>query len=350
MSEINILIPSAGFASRDLLEHIAYHEKGKYRLVLSDMNPEINTKTVASKFYKSPATVDEDYLPFIIDVCQKENIHIIIPGKSSDAKFFAKYDALFREKGIAIILSPPKTIMDVTDKYKVVSILQEYGLKLSNSLEVKTIKEFEEAVECFGYPGKPICIKPSKYPEGSGRGFRIIDSSKNIHKRLFWEPTSELYYVSIDQVITAMKHEIDFPPLLVMEYYPGEEYSVYCFCDSGKPIYIVPNRRIRLYQMSTLEAVVDLNQEIISLTKEICNVFNFEYIINIQLKYDLNNKPQLIEINPRLAGTVMLPVRAGVDMIHYSIQKALGENFEKHAKIVEGYRIIRELTSFYYES
>lgn len=348
-SQINILIPSGGFASRDLLEHIVHHQQGNYRLVMTDMNPEIGTKALASKFYTAPATAHENYLSFILEVCQKESIHVVMPGKSADARFFATNEALFKEKGIAITLSPQETIFETTDKFRAISVLQKQGLNLSNSIEVNTIEQFEDSVRVLGYPEKPVCIKPSKYPEGSGRGFRIIDNSQNIHRRMFWEQTSELYYVSKEQVLTAMKHEVEFPPLLVMEYLPDEEYSVYCFCDQGVPVYIVPNKRITLYQMSTLEAVVDFNKEIIELSRKICSVFHFEYMINIQLKYSKDRVPNLIEINPRLAGTIMLPVRAGVDMVHFAIQKALGNSYYKEASAIEGYKIKRELTSYYYE-
>jgi len=349
-NQINILIPSAGFASRDLLEHIVHHPKSNYRLVMTDMNPEIGTKNISSKFYTAPATADEKYLSFILDICRKETIDVVMPGKGADAKFFATHEKLFRERGIAVILSPQKTILETTDKSRTISALQKKGLSISNSIEVNSIEQFENAAHALGYPANPICIKPSKYPEGSGRGFRIIDNSLNIHRRMFWEQTSELYYVSIEQVMTAMKHEVEFPPLLVMEYLPYEEYSVYCFCDQGVPIYIVPNRRISLYQMSTLEAVVDFNEEIVELSRQICNVFHFEYMINIQLKYSLDRKPMLIEINPRLAGTIMLPVKAGVDMVHFSIQKALKRNYHKEAKAIEGFKIHRELTAYYHES
>lgn len=350
LKQINILIPSAGFASRDLLEHIVHHPLGNYRLVLTDMNPDIGTKTVASKFYKAPATAHEDYLPFILKVCQKESIHIVMPGKSADAKFFATHETIFKEKGIAVILSPQKTIFETTDKFSAISVLKKEGLSISDAIEVNNIEQFNKAIIQLGYPEKPICIKPSKYPEGSGRGFRIIDSSQNVHRRMFWEQPSELYYVTLEQVLTAMKHEVEFPPLLVMEYLPNEEYSVYCFCDQGIPVYIVPNRRISLYQMSTLEADIDFNKEIIELSRNICNAFHFEYMINIQLKYSFDRKPKLIEINPRLAGSIMLPVMAGVDMVHFAIQKGLGNSFSREAKAIEGFKIKRELTPYYYET
>ncbi|MES2691179.1 MAG: ATP-grasp domain-containing protein [Bacteroidota bacterium] len=348
--ETCILIPSAGFASADLLEHIIHHPEARYRLVVSDMNEHIAARKTAHAFYCSPATKSDAYLPFILDVCRKEKVDVIFPGKSADAHFFATHENLFRSENIHVVLSPAQTIFDTLDKAKSIGILAKAGLTVPQSYEVDNIEQFNDAVSKLGYPDKPVCIKPSRYPSESGRGFRIIDPSVNIHHRMFWEQPSELYFVGINQVLEAMKHEQEFPPQLVMEYLPYEEYSIYCFCDGGKPVYIIPNRRISLYQMSTMEAVVDFNEEISETCRRICEAFHFEYLVNIQLKYSVDRKPKLVEINPRLAGTIMLPVMAGADLIHFAIQKALGKDYNKEAVVKNGYRITRELIAKYDES
>lgn len=350
MNAINILIPSAGFASHDLLRHILEHKQSHYRLILADMNESIPSRHIAHAFYQAPASTAPDYLHFILNVCEQESVNVILPGKSADARFFAENENVFKSKNIAVILSPAQTIFDTLDKAKCMSLLSKHGIAVPDYYEITSIDEFLNAAKQLGYPDKPICIKPSKYPSESGRGFRIIDASINTYHRFFWEQTSELYFVSFNQVLEAMRNEDNFPPQMVMEYLPYDEYSVYCLCEKGSLIYSIPNRRISLYQMSTLEAVVDLNEEILEVTSQICEVFAFDYLINIQLKYSVDHIPKIVEINPRMAGTIMLSVKAGVDLIHFAISKALGYSYDKCAKVQNGFRIRRELTPYYYES
>jgi hypothetical protein len=50
-----------------------------------------------------------------------------------------------------------------------------------------------------------------------------------------------------------------------------------------------------------------------------------------------------------MAGTIMLPVRAGVDMIHFGIMKALGRQYAADCNVKYGTRIKREFTASYYE-
>jgi carbamoyl-phosphate synthase large subunit len=347
--KITVLIPSAGFASIDLLEHLQKHKQCDYRLVLADINPDLSTRNYCDCFYVSPRTTSEDYIDFIKELCEKESIQVILPGKSADAFFFSLHVDFFRGLGVAVVVPNHESVKKAIDKGLSFQMVKELGLAVPDSIQIENESEFKEACFKLGYPRNPICIKPSKYPSESGRGFRILDPTVNVYHRMFWEQPSELYYVSYEAVVEAMKKEEKFPPLLVMEYLPGEEYSVYCFCENGKAIYTVANRRVSLLQMSTLEAVVEINDEVDFLSKKICELFSFDYCVNIQLKYSTDRKLKLIEINPRIAGTIMLPVMAGVDMVHFGIQKSLGKEYPKDRKVRIGTRIKREFIAKYYD-
>ncbi len=349
MKKVTVLIPSAGFASIDLLDHLQSHPEGPYRIVLADVNPNLPSKYLADAFAVSPRSDEDNYLDFILNVCERENVQVILPGKSADALIFSENKDVLKSAGVSVVVSDYSAVRDAVDKAKSFEIARNLGIEVPESFEVRTVQDFEKSCVHLGFPQHPICIKPSLYPSESGRGFRILDPSVNIHHRMFWEQPSELFYVSKEAVIDAMIYENEFPPQLVMEYLPDEEYSIYCFCEKGTAVYTVINRRISLYQMSTLEAVVESNDEIKLMAEKICAAFGFDYCVNIQIKYSVDRKPKLVEINPRIAGTIMLPVMAGIDMVHFGIQKSLGKAYPKGANVKIGTRIKRELTAKYYD-
>ena len=158
---------------------------------------------------------------------------------------------------------------------------------------------------------------------------------------MFWAPTSDLYYVSYGAVVEAMEKEPNFPPMLVMEWLPGKEFSVYCLCEKGECHYIVPNLREELSLMNTHKAIIEKNPGIEHIAQKICRLFKFDYNINIQLKYSQDHLPKLVEINPRLAGTITLPIAAGVDLVYWGILMALNLPFPKNMPIKYGTRIHR---------
>lgn len=344
---VTVLIPSAGFAAPDLITHLTGHREQPYRVVMTDMNDAIPTRHLGHAFYQSPPTRSETYFDFIVDICKRENVDLILPGKSADAEFFSRNKNELANQGIQVMISEYESMQSVLDKGKSYEVLKG-KVPIPDSYEVTTKAGFRDAIRALGYPGKPVCIKPAVYPSESGRGFRILDPSQDAYRRFFFEQPSELYYTNEHQVEEAMDHVVGFPKLLVMEYLPHEEYSVYCFCDKGDAVYIVPNKRLSLYQMSTLEGVVEHNPEVEDICRTICAVFGFDYCINIQLKFSVDRIPKLVEINPRVAGTIMLPIRAGVDMIHFGIMKALGRKYPKQDQIKFGAGIKREFTASYY--
>jgi carbamoyl-phosphate synthase large subunit len=227
--------------------------------------------------------------------------------------------------------------------------LEGTGVALPEYYYVKSIDEFKKAAYKLDYPKRIFCFKPSLFPTGSGKGFRIVTNNHEwVYRNLFEALTSKLYTVTYDYVITAMENMKDFPPLLVMEYLEGDEFSVYAFCSDGNAEYIVPNLKKELDETNTKSAIVVKDKAIIESTRRIVRAFGFDYNINIQFKKDANGIPKLIEINPRVAGTITLPIAAGVDLLKIMIDKALKRDYPKNIRIRYGTEIRRILMENYY--
>lgn len=350
MKVYTILIPSAGFASRDLLLHLNRNSGGHYKLVLSDMNPGFSWKGFADSFHVSPPIKSAEYFDFMVNVVKKEGVDAILPGKADDAVFFSENKRAFEKLGVAVVVSEKEAVARAVNKEMSYAIARDGGLSVPDYVSVNTPEGFRNAIDALGHPERQLCIKPSRYPSESGRGFRVLDKKENVHERLFWAQPSELYFVTSEQVIEAMESSEEFPPQLVMEYLPGDEFSVYCLCQNGDAVYVIPNKRLTLHQMSSMEAIVEHNEEVEKYARRICRLFGFDYCVNIQLKYSRDGIPKLVEINPRVAGTIMLPVKAGVDILHFAIQSALGASIPEGLQLHYGTRIKREfLANYYYD-
>jgi carbamoyl-phosphate synthase large subunit len=73
--------------------------------------------------------------------------------------------------------------------------------------------------------------------------------------------------------------------------------------------------------------VVHRDDEVIRVARAINEAFEFDYNVNVQLKYSADGIPKLVEINPRVSGTICLSVEAGPNLPYLAIQQALGESF-----------------------
>jgi len=116
-----------------------------------------------------------------------------------------------------------------------------------------------------------------------------------------------------------------FGELLVMEYLSGPEYSVDSLVKHGESLVIIPRRRVETKLGISSVGVVEKNEEIIEVTRKINKALKFNYNINIQLKYGADGAPKLIEINPRVSGTICLSAATGPNLPYLAIKLCLGE-------------------------
>ena len=95
-----------------------------------------------------------------------------------------------------------------------------------------------------------------------------------------------------------------FPELLVSEYLPGEEYSVDCLARNGEAIIVVPRARKKMINGISVEGEFVEEENIIGYCKQIIHELQLHGNIGIQVKRSVAGKFLILEINPRVQGTI----------------------------------------------
>ena len=187
---------------------------------------------------------------------------------------------------------------------------------------VKSIQEFEEKAKLLGYPERKICFKP---PISNGlRGFRIInDSADKMHSLINEKPNN--VYIGYDEFLQIAKDADYFPELLLMEFLPGEEFSVDVMVDNGKCHAVIPRSRDKIKMGISFVGTTVEDEEIIKYSKQLVESLNLNGNIGLQFKRDINGIPKIIESNPRVQGTIVLCTASGYNMVYNSVKAALGE-------------------------
>jgi carbamoyl-phosphate synthase large subunit len=115
-----------------------------------------------------------------------------------------------------------------------------------------------------------------------------------------------------------------FPELLVSEYLPGDEYSVDCLAHHGQPIMIVPRIRYKTINGISVQGEFINNRAIIDYCSQIIKAIGLHGNIGIQVKYSNDHTPLLLEINPRVQGTIVAGLGAGINLPVLAIKQELG--------------------------
>lgn len=298
---------------------------------------------VTGKKYVAPRIKDTKYIDALLDVCRKEKITTIIPQYTDELIVMSQNIKRFNDLGIKVLVT------EDTEKLRIANSKIELYRFFSNKAFVpkyilaSDIDSIRSAAAALGYPDSPVCIKPAQ-GEG-GKGFRIITEEKT---DIFGEPPGSPK-INLEAYISQVKLAENIPELLVAEYLPGKEYSIDCVCKNGKTYVCIPRQRIETSMGVSSVALVEKNEELIAYSKEIISALNLSYNINIQFKYDLRGKPKLIEINPRVSGSLITNFGAGVNMLEAALRLAYDMPVQ-NMEVRWGTKMIRHWSQIFMQS
>ncbi|HSW37372.1 MAG TPA: ATP-grasp domain-containing protein [Candidatus Saccharimonadales bacterium] len=115
------------------------------------------------------------------------------------------------------------------------------------------------------------------------------------------------------------------PSLLLLEYLPGKEYTVDCFTNKdGKLLFCEGRERSRIMNGISVNSVTVKDERFSKLADKINQKLKFRGVWFFQVKERANGELVLMEIAPRIAGTMGLVRCKGVNLVLLSLFDALG--------------------------
>lgn len=346
LSPIKVLLTSCnGLISPSQIESLQEVEERKIVVIGADMQDMGVGSRMVSKFFQIPKASAHDYKDRVMNICMKNKIDAVIAAADEEVWKLSKYKHEFIQNQIKLVMNDFLVVQKSADKGSYYSYLQKCKLPCAAFIIPKSLKEFKDACYQLGYPQRPVVFKPRK---GRGnRGFRIIQEKINKSDLLLkHKPGSPL--VTLVDIVDALRYTKGrkFPDVVLMEYLPGEEYSVDVLADRGKVMVMVPKRRLVIAPGLSVAGQVDLNPAVMSLVKEIVDVFKFSYNVNLQFKFGKDKKIYPYEANVRVAASIAACKAAGANLMYWGIKLALGEAIP-NVKIKNGLKMIRYYKEYY---
>ena len=291
-----------------------------FHITLADANPRAVGKYFGNAFETIPFATDLSFTDTVLSLCRKKNIHTLLPLVTRELIPLSLRIKEFELAGVKLLLSPTASLEIANNKSRLYEFLQWRGIPVPEYRVVETIEQFKTAVEDLGYPQKQVCFKPSV--SNGSRGFRIISEQINELDLLFnHKPTST--FLSLPDAVRILSSG-KFPELLVSEYLPGEEYSVDCLANHGEQVIIVPRLRKRMINGISVEGEFVKEDDIIANCKQIIKELQLHGNIGIQVKKSTAGQFLILEINPRVQGTICAALGAGVNLPELAVKQELG--------------------------
>lgn len=115
---------------------------------------------------------------------------------------------------------------------------------------------------------------------------------------------------------------------VVMECLIGNEFTIDCFSDQGGLLYSGARTRDRMTRgisvLSSLVVDAELNEEFRIYASKISSYLNMHGMWFFQMKFNKNNELCLLEIGPRVSGTMMLNRVLGVNFVELALLQQQG--------------------------
>ena len=288
---------------------------------------------------------NETYTQDLLKECITRGITSILPITTKELMPLSSAIEEFKRNGIHILVSEPTALHIANDKGLLYSHLQKKNIDTPKFQIVETYSEFIEARNKLKQKGQPYIIKPCV--SNGTRGFRIVSDKIDQRDLLFnHKPNSQ--YIEEQRLDNILKD--GFPTLLVSEYMPGQEYTVDCFMNDGEIKLIIPRTRDKMNNGISVAGTIERNEEIIEYCKKILGTLKLHGPIGIQVKYSLSGKPLVVEINPRIQGTTVACIGAGVNipLIALSKKHCITDSRVNTIPIAWGTKFIRYYSELYY--
>lgn len=320
MTDHTILMTGSGApGASGIIRSLRIDPDLEYRIVGVDMDPDAYGFTLVDEAYTVPPGDGPEYVPAIRDLSRDEDVDVVLPLTTNELQPLARHRDSFEAR---VMVSPLEALTVANHKGQLYEFLAAHDFSSTPTFHrVESETSFVNAVEELGYPERRVCFKP---PVASGmRGFRILDATGDDLSRLLEEKPGT-GTTTLEDVLPILSSGESFPELVVMEYLPGEEYSVDVLArdDSVEPI--VPRSRSNTRAGITFQGTVEKRPDLIEHARGICSTLGLEYNANLQFKYDVDGNAKLIEINPRVAGTIIMCTGAGANMPALGVRYALG--------------------------
>ncbi|MDH5217052.1 MAG: ATP-grasp domain-containing protein, partial [Gammaproteobacteria bacterium] len=124
--------------------------------------------------------------------------------------------------------------------------------------------------------------------------------------------------------------ELDFymkkdPTLLPMEYLPGKEYTIDCFTDrNGELLFAEGRERKRIHSGISVNSKQVADQRFQEIATTINRTLSFQGVWFFQVKERCNGELALLEVAPRIAGTMALFRMIGINFAQLSLFDRMG--------------------------
>jgi carbamoyl-phosphate synthase large subunit len=288
-SDVGVLLTGVG-KRYDIVSSFAQHAF----TIAADPSPLAPAQYAADLRVAPPRIDDPDYVPFLLELCERHNVGAVVPLTDLDIEVLAR-----ARPQLPAFVPDPEVARDTFDKYAAHLLLERHGLP-----SPPTVLPPDEP-ESY-----PVMVKPR---QGSG--------ARSIHPAADREQT--------EFFIRYVKE-----PVMVQRLMQGPEFSVDLLSDlDGRCLNAIPRTMIESRGGESIKGTVIHDQELIDLGRSVVEALGVRGPCTVQAFSDSEIGLGITDVNTRFGGAFPAPMYAALPGRTYPeliVKMARGETVEPH--------------------
>lgn len=321
MESVNLLMTCVGGQlSPWLLQSLKRSQYLRFQTIGVDSRDDALGRNFADRFFRVPSGDDPGYPDHMLDLCRREKVDVLFPTSDEEALALAPHANAFAAEGIRVSCPPAEMSRLMRNKADMYDHLAGCGLPLPEYHRVGSREELRKAAHALGYPQRDFVLKPTV-----GRGGRGVWTISHTMPTMR-ERNQGLAIDALDiEAYLASDDEDSFQELIAMPLLPGAMYDVDVLADAqGSPSYLVPRRRYHVRTTPFRGCWIDRNEAVLDLARRTQQLLRLPNLFDYDIILDADDRPWLLEVNPRMSASVAVSVLNGVGLIEFAALLLLG--------------------------
>ena len=343
MKEIKILITGCGSHSKTLVRCLKDNVEHRPVSVIGINNSEANIlRSEVDKFILAPGIHDPEYTDWLLDLCIRENVDVLLPYITAELPIAAQYREKLESKGIRVSVASADAIAVANDKMEMAKRFHDIMPRQTVVVSSNEVMRYAKSIGY--YTGTSLCCKLSG--KCGGTGFAILDEKKYLDISLF-NRAGFNRYISIDQLCEIVdKVNVS---IILQEYVSGTDYSVCVLADHGKVKLMCGLAGYQMEFGAVVCGEIVKNDAAYRIAERVVREIGLDGNACFDFIIQQDGKPVLLECNPRISASVPFIAKAGADFVYLRCKQLLGEPFETNVDFQYGLKMAKYYECFYYQ-
>tara|TARA_B100001029_G_C15051183_1_gene450841 strand:- start:318 stop:1319 length:1002 start_codon:yes stop_codon:yes gene_type:complete len=304
---INVLITSAG--NRNGKRLLKNSQKLSRIKNLQIFGTDIQ-KNNFNQIFQVPKLKNKKYASVISKIIKKFKIGLIIPGSDEEAIYFSQNKSKFKKLKCNISTVDFKILKKFENKRNTYKNLEKKKIRIAKWFESKNFLELKNHINYFKNKKKDFVIKPI-FSRG-GRNVSVIRKGLNkVIKKNFGKEIHLNEKKFFEEYLRKYKKLF---PLITMErlYHPAYDLDLLSW--KGKIIKTVVRKRLGPQGINGC-VIEPVKREYYKYSKQIVKAFQLSWLYDCDIMLNKDKLPVLIELNPRISGSLYACIENGIPLI-----------------------------------